>query len=210
MKHFSTTEWVDFVRNVVVAEQRMSMQEHLDQGCGSCLKVLRMWATIVEFARCERFYEPPAGAVRNAVSYFFSFGLTLRQRADLRILRHVFDSFDLCSALDGIRSSGTAPRQLMYESDGVFIDLRVEQKLGSDWMDLTGQVLDAHVTDEILEVVPVSLLSKGNTVLQTTTNQFGEFNCSFNAIGHLGLLLTMKQVALLLALPEDLAGSSMN
>jgi hypothetical protein len=116
VKHFSTTEWVDFVRNVVAAEQKVSMQEHLDRGCSNCLNMVRMWATIVEFARREPFYDPPAGAVRNAESYFFSFGLTLRQRDDLRILRHVFDSFDLGGALDGIRGSGTVPRQLMYNS----------------------------------------------------------------------------------------------
>ena len=73
MKHFSPIEWVDFVRNVVVAEQRLPMQEHLDQGCGNCLKMVEMWATMVEFARRELFYEPPAGAVRNAESYLFPF-----------------------------------------------------------------------------------------------------------------------------------------
>ena len=96
MKHFSPTEWVDFVRNVVVAEQRVrSMQEHLDQGCGNCLKMVKTWATIAEFARHEPFYEPPAGAVRNAESYFFSFRLTLQGEPDVRILRHVFDSYDV-------------------------------------------------------------------------------------------------------------------
>jgi|HubBroStandDraft_6_1064221.scaffolds.fasta_scaffold68726_2 hypothetical protein len=210
VKHFATTEWVDFVRSVVVAEQRGSMQEHLDQGCGNCLKMVKMWATIVEFARREPFYEPPAGAVRNAESYFFSFGLTLKQRADLRIVRQVFDSFDLGGALNGMRGSGTVPRQLMYNSLGVFIDLRLDQKSGSNWMDLTGQVVDTHVTDGILEEIPVLLFSKRDKALQTTTNQFGEFNFSFEAIGHLGLLVTMEQVALLLVLPEGLAGSSMS
>jgi hypothetical protein len=210
LKHFSTTEWVDFVRNVVVAEQRVSMQEHLDRGCDNCLKIVRMWATVVEFARREPFYEPPAGAVRNAESCFFSLGLSLKQRADLRILRHVFDSFNLGGALHGIRGAGTVPRQLMYNSHGVFIDLRVEQKSGSDWIDLTGQVMDADVTDGILEEIRVLLLSKGNTALQTTTNRFGEFNFSFRGIGHLGLLLIMKQVVLLLMFPECLARRSMN
>ena len=95
MKHFSPTEWVDFVRNVVVAEQRVPMQEHLDQGCGKCLKMVKTWATMVEFARHELFYEPPADAVRNAESYFFSFRPDTEGKADVRILRHVFDSFYL-------------------------------------------------------------------------------------------------------------------
>lgn len=209
MKHFSPTEWVDFVRNVVVAEQRVPMQEHLDQGCGNCLKMVRTWATIAEFARHEPFYEPPAAAVRNAEAYLFSFRLTLKESADVRIVRRVFDSCYL-GALNGIRGSGTAPRQLMYNSYSVFIDLRVEQKPGSDWIALSGQVVDAQLTDEIREEIPVLLISKGDTELETTTNQFGEFNFSFKAIGHLGLLLGMKKFGLLLLLPEDLAGNSMS
>jgi hypothetical protein len=207
VKHFSPTEWVDFARNVVVAEQRVPMQEHLDQGCGNCLKMLKTWAAMVEFARRELFYEPPAIAIRNAESYFVSLGLTLKERADVRILWHVFDSFGL-GALHGIRGAGTTPRQLMHNSYSVFIDLRVEQKPGSDWIGLTGQVVDAHSTDGALEDIPVLLFSKGDKGLETATNQFGEFNFSFKGIGHLGLLLSMKKIALLLMLPEDLAGKS--
>lgn len=174
-----------------------------------CLETVNTWATIVEFARRELFYEPPAAAVRNAESYFFPFSLALRESAGFSILRHVFDSFDL-GALEGIRGSGNAPRQLMYNSDSVFIDLRVEQKPGSDWVALTGQVMDAQLTEGILEEIPVLLFDKRDTELQTTTNRFGEFNFSFKAIERPGLRLSIKDVALLLLLPEDLLGKSMS
>jgi hypothetical protein len=206
VKHFSSIEWVDFVRNVVAAERRLPMQQHLDQNCGTCLKTVEMWSTMVEFARREPFYEPPVGAVRNVESYFFPFSMALKGRADVRILRHVFDSFAL-GALNGIRGAETARRQLMYNSYSVFVDLRVEQKPGSDWIVLTGQVVDAQLTEGILEEIPVSLMSKGDRELETTTNRFGEFNFSFQTIGQPGLLLGMKDLALLLLLPEGLAGS---
>jgi hypothetical protein len=209
VKHFSSIEWVDFVRNVVPAEQRLPMQQHLDQNCGTCRKIVEMWARMVDFARREPFYEPPVGAVRNAVSYFFPFSMTLKETADVRILRHVFDSFAL-GALNGIRGAGIAPRQLMYNSHSVFVDLRVEQKQGSDSIALTGQVVDAQLTNGTFEEIPISLFSKGDTELETTTNRFGEFNFSFKAIGPLGLLLSIKDFALLLLLPEDLAGSPMS
>ena len=208
MKHFSPIEWVDFVRNVVPTEHRAPMQEHLDQGCGSCLKMVKTWVTMVDFARREPFYEPPDGAIRNAGSYFFSFSLTLQQRKDVRVLRHVFDSFAL-GMLEGIRGSGTAPRQLLYNSHNVFVDLHLEQTPGSDLIALTGQVVDAQVSDGILEEVPVLLFSKGDMEFETTTNRFGEFNFSFVAAGHLGLLLSMNESGLLLLLPEGLAGNSM-
>jgi hypothetical protein len=208
VRHFSPTEWVDFVRNVVVADQRVPMQDHLDQGCDNCLKMVATWTRVAEFARRELFYEPPAGVVRSAELYFSSFGMTLKEKASVRILRHVFDSFDL-GALNGIRGGGNEPRQLMYNSYSVFIDLRVEQNPGSDWMALTGQVVDAHLTDGVIGEIPILLFSKSGTALETNTNKFGEFNLALKAIGQLGLLLSMKHVALLLLLPEGLAGGSM-
>ena len=123
------------------------------------------------------------------------------------ILRHIFDSFAFGS-LHGIRGAGTAPRQLVYNSNSVFIDLRVEQKPGSDWTALTGQLVDGDSTDGVLEEIPVSLFNKGDEGLETTTNQFGEFKFSFKAIGHLGVLLSMKKFTLLLMLPGDPAGNS--
>jgi hypothetical protein len=184
------------------------MQEHLDQGCGPCLKMVKTWATMVDFARHEPFYEPPERAVRDAESYFFSLSLTLQERKDVWVLRHVFDSFSL-GTLEGIRGAGTVPRQLLYNSHSVFVDLRLEQAPGSNSIALTGQVVDAQLRDGILEEVPVLVFSKGNVEHETTTNRFGEFKFSFNAVGNPGLLLSMKECGLLLLLPEGLAGNSM-
>lgn len=207
MKHYSEIEWIDFVRNAVTAEQRVWMQGHLDQGCDACLKIAYTWAAAVEFAHRERPHEPPAGAVRNAESYFGSFGLAHKESADVRILQHVFDSFEL-KALSGIRGGRGAPRQLMYKSESVFVDLRVEQKFGSDSLALTGQLVDAQLPEGILEEISVLLFSNGDAPLQTTTNHVGEFNLSFEAPEHPGLLLRMKNLDLFLLLPEHLAGGS--
>jgi hypothetical protein len=210
MRHYSQTEWIDFVRNAVPAELRVSMQEHLDQGCGNCLKIAYTWAAVVEFAGRERFYEPPAGAVRKAESYFTPFILTRRESTGVRILQHVFDSFEL-SALGGIRSSNrSVPRQLMYNSGSMVVDLRVERKSSSNSIALTGQLVDAQVPEGVLEEIPVLLFSNGYAPVETTTNDCGEFNLSFKAAEHPGLLLRMKDVDLLLLLPEQLAGGSIN
>jgi hypothetical protein len=48
VKHFVPSKWVDFTRNIVVAEQRVPMQEHLDQGCGNCRQMAMTWAAIAE------------------------------------------------------------------------------------------------------------------------------------------------------------------
>jgi hypothetical protein len=77
-------------------------------------------------------------------------------------------------------------------------------------MALTGQVVDANLTDGVLKEIPVVLFCKGDNGLENTTNPFGEFNVSFNAIGRLGVRLRMKKFALLLLLPECLVGNSMS
>ena len=184
------------------------MQEHLDQGCGSCLKMVRTWATMVDFARHEPFYEPPDGAVRNAGSYFFSFSLTLRKEKMSGYLRHVFDSFDL-GILDGIRGSGTAPRQLLYNSYSVFIDLHLEQKPGSDSDRSYGASGGcASQRTEYSKKSRSCSLVRGMWSLKPL--RIGLVNLISHSLrlGHLGLLLSMNEVGLLLLLPEGLAGNS--
>jgi hypothetical protein len=171
--------------------------------------MVNTWGTVEEFARRELFYEPPASAFRNALAYFVLFGLTLKERSGSRILRHVFDSFDF-GALSGIRGSGLAPRQLVYKADNVVIDLRIEQKSNSDRMALSGQVIDTQLGARLLKGIPILLLNNGEVTLETNTNQCGEFNFQLTPPDNLALLLTMKDVDVLLLLPEPLGGSSVS
>lgn len=118
----------------------------------------------------------------------------------------MFDSLSH-KTLSGVRGAGTTPRQLLYNSYSVFVDLHLERRPESDSIALTGQVVDAQLTGGMLEEIPVLLFSKGDMELETTTNRFGEFNFSFKATGHLGVLLKMKEFGLLLMLPEGPTGS---
>jgi hypothetical protein len=51
LKHFPLRDWADFVRGV--AEKKAPMQKHLDQGCDSCKRTVRMFSALVEFAKQE-------------------------------------------------------------------------------------------------------------------------------------------------------------
>jgi hypothetical protein len=206
VKHFSQIEWVDFARRVATNEQRVGMRDHLAQDCATCQKTADLWTRVVEFAQRELSYEPPASAVRTAESYFFSFRMALNDTAGVRILRHVFDSV-ASGALYAMRSSGTAPRQLMYNWDNAVIDLRIEQQLGSERMTLTGQVVNSQRPENPFQEIPISLLTKDDEALHTTANQFGEFVFSFKRTGHHWLMLNLKEADLLLLLPEDLSGA---
>ena len=94
MKHFSLTEWADFVRGVVTAEQKTSMQEHLGRDCARCKKTVEMWTSLVEFSRHEALNEPPASALRVAESFLIPLRLALRPRQMLQLAQAVLDSFE--------------------------------------------------------------------------------------------------------------------
>ena len=207
MKHFSITEWTDFARGLVSAEQRSSMQKHLDENCGRCKKTVGMWTSVSAFAGREANYEPPVSALRVVESYLAPFKLAARPAGLLQLAKCTFDSLESL-AVAGLRGSEPSPQQLMYQCGNVFIDLRLEPKPATHSVALAGQVLDAGQPGSGLAGIPVSLLSREDTWLETTTNQLGEFHFSFPPAQHLRLLFGMKGAAWLVLLPDATVGAA--
>jgi hypothetical protein len=207
VKHFPLAEWADFVRGVVTAEKKGSMQKHLDQNCSDCKKTVEMWTSIVELSRHAIAYEPPLSALRIAESYLIPFKLALPQAHALQLARPVFDSFE-SPALEGVRGLDTVPQQLMYQCGDFFIDVRLEPKPASNSMVLAGQVVDSRKPGSGLAGIPVSLFGKGHSLFETATNQLGEFHFSFQAEQRLRLLFDMEETALLVLLPDAEFGTA--
>ncbi len=203
MKHFSLTEWADFARGVVSAGQATLMQKHLDDDCATCQKTARSWASIADFAKREKTYEPPASALRMALSYFAPLALTSQRRVPL-LARCTFDSFETATVA-GLRSASPALQHLMYQCGNVVIDLRMEPKPDTRSVILAGQIVDSGQSS-FLEGIPVSLLSTEETWLETTTNQLGEFHFSFAPARHLKLLFGTEGTAVLVLLPDPELG----
>jgi hypothetical protein len=206
VKHFSLTEWVDFARGVAPPDQRLDMQKHLDD-CARCKKTVGMWTSISAFARQEAAYEPPASALRVAESYLAPFKLAARRSSVLELAKQTFDSLE-SQVFAGVRSSGAAPQQLMYKCGNIFIDLRLEPKPATRTIALAGQVVDSGKPGGGLDGIPVSLLSKEEAWLETTTNHLGEFHFSFPQTRHLKLLVGMEGKAVLVVLPDAEAGQA--
>jgi hypothetical protein len=202
VKHFSLTEWADFARGVLTADQQVPMQKHLDENCERCRKTVGMWTSVAVFARQESAYEPPANALRIAESYLAPFKLAARRTSILELAKRTFDSFE-SQAFAGVRGSGSAPQQLMYQCGNVFIDLRLESKPATRSMVLAGQVVDSEQPGGVLGGIPVSLLSKEEAWLETTTNHLGEFHFSFSPARHLTLLVATEGKSVLVVLPDE-------
>jgi len=201
MQHFSVTEWADFVRDVSPAEQRVEMQKHLDSSCEECLKTAEIWRTVMEFAQREQLNDPPASASRIVQAYYGLMQQSASAPEGIEIAKLAFDSFQ--RELAGERGTVTQmPRQLLFKCGTFCVDVRLEPKPGSNYVVLVGQVIDAKKPLKGFDHVPVSLLSHGDKVSETTTNQFGEFHFGFQSVQHMQLFFGMQQKALVVPRPQ--------
>jgi hypothetical protein len=186
MKHFSETSWADFARNQVSADERMTMQQHLDDGCKICRETLQIWQGIALIAEKERDFTPPTDTVRIVKSQFAA----AFPRAS-RGVRLIFDSL-LQPVTAGLRGS-VAARQFLYETDEYYIDLRLEPHRAENRGCIVGQVLNRSGAERSAQGVSVSLQEGKQAIAQTSTNQFGEFQLEFSAAGELCVSIGRKQ-----------------
>jgi hypothetical protein len=177
VKHFSDELWADFVRNLAPASTAQAMQKHIEDGCSKCEAILRGWQSVFRIAQAESSFSPPEDAVRIAKAQF----ATVASVQQGRPVRLVFDS-NLQPITAGARGSISA-RQLLYETDELYIDLRLEpqREANRDRVCLVGQILDRTSETRAAQGLKVRLLQGQQAVSDTTTNQHGEFQLEFDA-----------------------------
>lgn len=178
MPHFTSIEWVDFVRQTAELDQRRAIQDHLDQGCVSCTKTLNTWRSVVEFAVRESTQQVPASSVHLARASFAVRRIAGLRTGKIEIATLVLDSAQAVTV--GIRGTAATARQLLYKSGSVCIDLHVQPKPGSESVIVVGQLLDSMRPAQAMGNVPVSLLQHGTPVSNKKTNDFGEFDFGFD------------------------------
>lgn len=183
MEHFSEQVFADLVRGIDTPA-RAELQSHLARQCPQCVETLKVWSKLQVVAQKENDYCAPENAVRMAKLEFEA------QRAGRQEIPAslVFDSTTQ-PALVGVRSSGAvAARQMVYEAEGLMVDLRFDQRPGSKSISLIGQVLDRQAARRSLAHAPVMLWTeKGLVLTETRTNGFGEFQLEFEVQNHMRL-----------------------
>jgi hypothetical protein len=177
VKHFSDELWADFVRNLAPAITAQAMQKHIEDGCTKCEAILKSWQSVFRIAQEESGYRPPEDAVRIAKAQFAAVASVQQGR----LARLVFDS-NLQPITAGVRGSISA-RQLLYETDELYIDLRLEpqREANRDRVCLVGQILDRTSETRAAQGLKVQLLQGQQAVTDTATNQHGEFQFEFDA-----------------------------
>jgi hypothetical protein len=195
MEHFLEQAWVDFVRGVSFSE-RGEIESHLANGCQECALTRDTWNQVHTIALRENNYVPAEAAVRMVKMEFAAQAFDKAKQpvfADL-----IFDTLGK-PALAGVRSAAAAAaRQMVYEADGLAVDLRFDSPVSSKRIFLTGQVLDKRVPRAKLEDSAVILWTqRGLAVAETKANAFGEFHLELEPQNNLRLSIQVVGRALI-------------
>jgi hypothetical protein len=202
MDHFSTHNWVDFVRKVADPATTSAMQQHLDESCPSCAKNMQIWRSVMDQTQQLNHVEPPESSLHAVKA-----GFRLRNvipfpsgRLDLATLQ--FDSAKQ-PLVAGVRGAHVSARQLLYKSGTVCIDMRMQPTPGAESIVLIGQLLDSMNPGHGMGGVPVSLLSRGDTILRKQTNQDGEFDFGLEPSSDMQLVFGIGESrTIVVAVPE--------
>lgn len=206
--HFSSPQWVDLVRGLLAGDAREAMDEHLREGCEECLEAYNAWYGLAVFAEGERGVEPPKEALRVAKSYLGQRSLLdgpvntpgrRRTWAPSVLATLVFDSMQAAPA--GVRASAGYSRHLLFAAQSLAIDLHVETASKPGWFLLAGQIADSSHPDRLPQKVELSLVDGDAEISTFQTNEFGEFQCTFDRRKNLTLLFSLESGAI--ALPLD-------
>jgi hypothetical protein len=196
-EHFSSPQWVDLVRGLLSEDMKTEMDQHLRAGCGECREAFAAWSGFATVAETEPGFEPPREAVRVAKTYLAQ----QHFREGRQVTRHrswgpsmlatlVFDSLQTSPA--GVRAGSGYSRHLLFSAHSMAIDLHIETASKAGWFLLAGQIADSSRPDQLPRPIVMSLV-QGDTEISTfTTNEFGEFQCTFDRRNDLTLLFALE------------------
>ena len=200
-EHFSSPQWVDLVRGLLSEDMKTEMDQHLRAGCEECREAFAAWSGFATFADTEAGFEPPREAVRVAKTYLAQQHVregrtATRQRQRLHwagpsmLATLVFDSLQASPA--GVRAGSGYSRHLLFSAHSMAIDLHIETASKAGWFLLAGQIADSSRPDQLPRPIEMSLV-QGDTEISTfKTNEFGEFQCTFDRRNDLTLLFALE------------------
>ncbi len=177
MEHFSEQAWADFVRGTGESATKVNIESHLARGCPDCRAAFDVWSRVQATLVNERTYTPPDSAVRM-VKQEFTAAYSPEQRSSV-LASLLFDTFAQPLPA-GIRSTVAVARQLVYEAEGLTVDLRLDRQPQSNKICVVGQVLDKGIPRVSPSGASIMIWTeKGLPIVQARANVSGEFQLEF-------------------------------
>jgi hypothetical protein len=205
--HFSSPQWVDLVRGLLNEDIKAEMENHLRTGCEECCEAFATWSGFATFAQAEAGFEAPHDAIRVAKTYLAQQqvregGTVARRRwaGPSMLATLVFDSMQAAPA--GVRAGGGYSRHLLFAAHSMAIDLHVETAAQAGRFQLAGQIADSSRPDQPPRPIELFLVEGDTEISAFQTNEFGEFQCSFDRRRDLTLLFALEGGEV--ALPLDM------
>ncbi|HYK88870.1 MAG TPA: hypothetical protein VE398_08875 [Acidobacteriota bacterium] len=192
MGHWDIGSWVDLVRGLSNKAERAKMEEHLSSGCRKCWRTVEILREVATMASAEGQYTVPQYAVQGARAIY---ALNQPERVYFfpRLLgRLVYDSFREPLPA-GLRSRNRLTRHTLYEAADYSLDIRLEHQIGTDSVNLVGQITSQKEPDRPFANLPVLLVSGRQIVARAASNAFGEFQIEYEPQRRLRLYLQADQ-----------------
>jgi hypothetical protein len=180
MPHSAAHAWVDFVRGVSGPEISRNIKAHFAEGCAECKAANYTWSRVRRFTQEESAYAPPENVVRLAKLNFS--GKTEHQSKTWTMAGLVFNSFTQ-PLQAGVRSSGALNVwQVIYEAEGLTVDLRFGRRAQSKEVHVVGQVFDKREVRALQNHACVELSTEQEQLIATAdVSALGEFHIEFEA-----------------------------
>ncbi len=213
MRHHDTNDWIDYLRGLVGPDRQAAMEAHLREGCDACRDTVDRLAALARAVAEDEAFEPPPHVVRCARALFSQFRPE-RVRALPRLLARLVQDSLRDPVPAGIRGDESASRQFLYEANGIYLDLRLEQRRGQASVALVGQLLGREGPGEPIERRPIVLTSGREVVSMVGSNEHGEFHIEYVPAGQMRLHIPVEagarriEIGLNALLPRVGAGGS--
>jgi hypothetical protein len=179
MAHFSEQTWADFVRETDAGIDRAGVEAHLAAGCPECTAAFQLWTRVVQLAWRENEYTAPDHVVEVAKEQFRASEAEPESWTVAAAL--LFDNA-VAPVPAGIRAGAAGTRQVVYEGEGLTVDMRFERRQHSNKVSASGQVLDKEVPLRWLGKAAIVLWNdKGEMIARTEAGEYGEFQFEFES-----------------------------
>jgi hypothetical protein len=177
MSHFSEQAWADFVRGIEAHGTKQEVEAHLASDCLECKSDFGMWERVARFASQESYYTAPEGLVHGIKARFPSAPAATAENGGLAAL--LFDTASTPVPV-GIRAGAVRTRQLVYEGEGLTVDVRFERNPNSNTISASGQVLDKEIPMRWLGRTAIVIWNeRGQLLSKTEAGDHGEFEFEF-------------------------------
>ena len=205
MEYFQAVEWSDFVNHAASEDPRMAMQKYKGTRRKCYLETGALRQKLANAAAGEASYQPAAESVRMVKAAFATAGVAARRQERGVLIQLLFDSLSQ-PAPAGIRSAAARTRQMLYRAEPYQIDLQIELQPEQNRLMVTGQLVDLSHPEMVGRDVQVMLSDGREYLVNTMTNEFGEFHGEVKNSGDLEVSFlgrTGKPIVILVRGPLD-------